>query len=152
MIDRNETESSIIDSTNSKYLPLLIVNSQLNLNLDALLLAGPIKESHLISMLFRPPELFSFEIESNCKLYGMLYMPINYEPGVKYPTVLYMYGGPKAQLVTNAYKANKFSRFNVLSMLGYCVLVVDSRGSDYRGMEFESHLHRRMVEKNILLS
>lgn len=32
----------------------------------------------------------------------------------------------------------------MLALLGYCVLVIDSRGSDYRGMAFESHLYRRM--------
>jgi dipeptidyl-peptidase 9 len=38
----------------------------------------------------------------------------------------------------------RYSRFNVLALLGYCVVVVDSRGSDYRGLEFESFINKRM--------
>ena len=32
----------------------------------------------------------------------------------------------------------------MLALLGYCVVVVDSRGSDYRGQVFESYLNRKM--------
>jgi dipeptidyl aminopeptidase/acylaminoacyl peptidase len=69
--------------------------------------AALIDENLLIQNLFRPPQVFSFETEDNVSLYGMIYFPYNYEPNVKYPTLLYVYGGPKAQIVTNSYKANK---------------------------------------------
>lgn len=39
---------------------------------------------------------------------------------------------------------NRYSRFNILSLLGYCVVVIDSRGSDYRGKSFETHINRKM--------
>ncbi len=32
----------------------------------------------------------------------------------------------------------------MLALLGYCVVVIDSRGSDYRGQVFESYLNRKM--------
>lgn len=57
--------------------------------------------------LFKPPQLFTFQTSDNVKLYGMIYFPINYEHGHKYPTIQYVYGGPRAQIVTNAYKSNK---------------------------------------------
>ncbi len=78
----------------------------LNLNMDSFLLSH-VDESVLVQQLFKPPQIFTFQTPDNLKLYGMIYMPYNYEHGVKYPTLLYVYGGPKAQLVTNAYKANK---------------------------------------------
>lgn len=31
-----------------------------------------------------------------------------------------------------------------MALLGYCVVVIDSRGSDYRGKAFESFLNRKM--------
>jgi dipeptidyl aminopeptidase/acylaminoacyl peptidase len=82
------------------------MNTLLNLNLDSFLFSFP-DESTIVQQLFKPPQIFTFFTNDNCKLYGMVYMPFNYEHGLKYPTVLYVYGGPKAQLVTNSYKANK---------------------------------------------
>lgn len=35
-------------------------------------------------------------------------------------------------------------RMHMLAAQGYCVVCIDSRGSRHRGVEFESHLFRRM--------
>jgi dipeptidyl-peptidase 9 len=93
--------------------------------------------------LLTQPEIFSLRTSDNTNMYGLIYRPCNYKPNVKYPTVLHVYGGPRVQLVSNAYKANGY-RLHMLSLLGYCVVVVDSRGSDYRGVDFKSHLRHRM--------
>ena len=53
------------------------------------------------------PQIFNFQTSDGCTLYGMLYLPHNYTPNVKYPTVLYIYGGPHVQLVSNSYKFTK---------------------------------------------
>lgn len=105
------------------------VNSLLGLNLDTFVLnnspagvgAAPNEttiadESAIVQHLFKPPQIFSFETDDGCKLYGMIYMPFNYEHGVKYPTVLYVYGGPKVQLVNNSYKSNKYIYLNLISI------------------------------------
>ncbi|XP_026528899.1 dipeptidyl peptidase 8 isoform X1 [Notechis scutatus] len=42
-----------------------------------------------------PPEIFSFESSSGFVLYGMVYKPHDLQPGKKYPTVLFIYGGPQ---------------------------------------------------------
>lgn len=56
---------------------------------------------------YQPPILFDFMTEDGCQLYGMCYKPYNMEPGVKYPTVLFVYGGPQVQLVNNSFKGLK---------------------------------------------
>ncbi len=84
-----------------------MMNNLLSLNLDSHLLSYPTDELTLVQHLFKSPQIFTFNTSDNCKLYGIIYVPFNYQQGVKYPTVLYVYGGPKAQIVTNAYKANK---------------------------------------------
>ena len=85
------------------------INSLLSLNIDSVLsmTSSENEESALINYLFKPPETFSFLTDDNCKLYGMIYFPHNYQAGQKYPTVLYVYGGPRAQIVTNTYKPSK---------------------------------------------
>ncbi len=55
----------------------------------------------------KPPQIFKFQSSDGCSIYGMIYLPANYTPNVKYPTVLYVYGGPHVQLVSNSYKANR---------------------------------------------
>lgn len=101
------------------------------------------------SAVLKTPQLFSFNTEDGCLLYGMIYYPNDFKPGQRYPTVLYIYGGPHVQLVSNSYKQVKFMRLNILSLLGYCVVVIDSRGSDYRGLKFESHIKHKMGQVEI---
>lgn len=89
----------------SYYAP---VDAMLGLNLDSFMHSNSSPdESVLVQHLFKPPQIFSFSTADGCKLYGMIYMPFNYEHGVKYPTVQYVYAGPKVQLVSNSFKANK---------------------------------------------
>ena len=54
-----------------------------------------------------PPELFNYKSKSGYTMHGMYYLPHNREPGKKYPTVLFVYGGPHAQLVSNTFKGLK---------------------------------------------
>uniref|UniRef100_A0A8C0CLJ6 dipeptidyl-peptidase IV n=1 Tax=Balaenoptera musculus TaxID=9771 RepID=A0A8C0CLJ6_BALMU len=53
--------------------------------------AGPLPD-------YTPPEIFSFESTTGFTLYGMLYKPHDLQPGKKYPTVLFIYGGPQVTL------------------------------------------------------
>ena len=36
------------------------------------------------------------------KMHGLVYPPSNLIPGLKYPTVLFVYGGPQMQMVNNS--------------------------------------------------
>ncbi|KAG8145210.1 putative Dipeptidyl peptidase 8 protein [Naja naja] len=92
-----------------------------------------------------PPEVFSFESSSGFVLYGMIYKPHDLQPGKKYPTVLFIYGGPQVQLVNNRFKGAKYFRLNTLASLGYVVVVLDNRGSCHRGLAFEGAFKYKMV-------
>lgn len=50
------------------------------------------------------PELYRYKISSGDVLYAMVFRPHNYKPGVAYPTVLNVYGGPAVQTVSNTFK------------------------------------------------
>uniref|UniRef100_A0A8B9G9Y2 dipeptidyl-peptidase IV n=1 Tax=Amazona collaria TaxID=241587 RepID=A0A8B9G9Y2_9PSIT len=100
--------------------------------------AGPLPD-------YIPPEVFSFESSTGFTLYGMMYKPHNLQPGKKYPTVLFIYGGPQVQLVNNRFKGIKYFRLNTLASLGYVVVVIDNRGSCHRGLQFEGAFKYKMV-------
>lgn len=139
----NQSSQAMGSITPELNFSSILMNNVFNLNMESFLLTND-NESSLVEKFFRPPEIFNFMTQDNCKLYGMIYMPFNYVKGQTYPTLLHVYAGPRAQLVTNSYKINKFSRLNILSLLNYCVVVIDSRGSNNRGLEFEAYLKHRM--------
>ncbi|KAK3095569.1 hypothetical protein FSP39_016187 [Pinctada imbricata] len=93
---------------------------------------------------YHAPELFSFRSKCGFDVHTMLFKPHNYEPGIKYPTVLMVYGGPQVQQVTNSFKGIRFLRHHTLASQGYAVVVVDGRGSCTRGIQFEAHIKNRL--------
>lgn len=77
-------------------------------------------------------------------LYYRLITPPNMDPTKKYPTLVYVYGGPHSQLVTDSWLAGANLYFTFLAQQGYVVFTVDNRGTDNRGFEFESCTHRQL--------
>ncbi len=79
-------------------------------------------------------------------LYYRLVKPVDFDPAKKYPAVVYVYGGPHAHNVDNSwnYAARPWEIY--MAQKGYVIFVIDNRGSQYRGFEFESCTHRRLGE------
>ena len=77
-------------------------------------------------------------------LYYRLVKPVNFDASKKYPAVIYVYGGPHAQLITDVrnYGAGGWDIY--MAQLGYVMLTVDNRGSSNRGLEFENCTHRKL--------
>ncbi|KAJ8311744.1 hypothetical protein KUTeg_011099 [Tegillarca granosa] len=93
---------------------------------------------------YNSPDLFDFDSSSGYKMYGLVYKPEGFEPRIKYPTVLMVYGGPQVQQVTNSFKGVRFLRHHTLASQGYVVVVIDGRGSCNRGLQFEGHIKKRL--------
>ena len=79
-------------------------------------------------------------------LYYRLITPPTMKPGEKYPTLVYVFGGPHSQLVTDSWLGGGNLYFMFLAQQGYVVFTVDNRGTDNRGFEFESCTHRHLGE------
>lgn len=77
-------------------------------------------------------------------LYYRLVKPVGFDPQKKYPAVVYVYGGPHAHNVEEAwnYLARPWEIY--MAQRGYVIFVVDNRGSENRGFEFESCTHRHL--------
>ncbi|RKS02239.1 DPP IV N-terminal domain-containing protein [Flavobacterium sp. 102] len=74
-------------------------------------------------------------------LYTRLIKPSNFDPTKKYPVLVYVYGGPHAQMITNSFLDGANLWMYWMAEQGYLVFTVDNRGSDNRGFAFESIIH-----------
>ncbi len=77
-------------------------------------------------------------------LWTRLIKPSNFDPNKKYPVMVYVYGGPHAQMITNSYLDGANLWMYWMAEQGYLVFTVDNRGSDNRGFAFESVIHGRL--------
>ncbi|KAF6023356.1 DPP8 [Bugula neritina] len=94
---------------------------------------------------YQPPQLLTCPLSNSADvMHAMVYKPHNYTEGCKYPTLLFVYGGPQAQMVVNSNRAFRLIRLHTLASLGYAVVCIDGRGSSGRGLQWESHLKCRM--------
>lgn len=73
-----------------------------------------------------------------------LIKPSNFDANKKYPVLVYVYGGPHAQMITNSWGDGASLWMYWMAEQGYLVYTVDNRGSENRGFEFESGIHRQL--------
>jgi dipeptidyl-peptidase-4 len=78
------------------------------------------------------------------ELHGALLEPRDKKPGVRYPTIVMVYGGPGVQTVLNEY--NPRVLWQHLADRGFRVFQVDNRGSVGRGHGFDAPVHKRLGE------
>lgn len=107
--------------------------------------ANPWKDFKLGEM-----SIFSIKAEdSHTDLYCRLIKPVDFDPSKKYPVLIYVYGGPHAQMINRSWTGGAGFWLNLMAQQGYVVFTLDNRGSSDRGFEFESIIHRQLGEKEI---
>ena len=88
-------------------------------------------------------EIDSIKSEDGQTLYTRIIKPYNFDPNKKYPVIVYVYGGPHAQLITDSWLGGAGIYLNYLAQEGFIVFTVDNRGSADRGEAFEQVIHRQ---------
>jgi dipeptidyl-peptidase-4 len=90
-------------------------------------------------------KLFSIKAaDGQTDLYYRLTTPPGFDPARKYPAVVYLYGGPHVQLVTDSWLGGGNLWMQLMAQKGYVVFTVDSRGSANRGSAFERATFRQL--------
>ena len=77
-------------------------------------------------------------------LYYRMVKPYNFDANKKYPTVVYVYGGPHAHNVEASWHWASRSWETYMSQKGYIVFILDNRGSEHRGRDFEQATFRQL--------
>ena len=76
-------------------------------------------------------------------LYYRMVKPHNFDPTKKYPTIIYVYGGPHAHNVEASWHWQSRSWETYMAQKGYILFILDNRGSENRGRDFEQATFRQ---------
>lgn len=90
------------------------------------------------------PELVTLKNANGDALYGRILKPANFDVSNKYPVVVYVYGGPHSQMVTNSWFAGASLWMSNMANRGFIVFTLDNRGTSARGADFEQAIHRNL--------
>lgn len=82
--------------------------------------------------------------DGSTALYYRMVKPTHFDPSKKYPVIVYVYGGPHAQLVHNKWMAGARMWQHFMAQKGYIAFTLDNRGSANRGANFENVIHRQL--------
>lgn len=85
-------------------------------------------------------------VKSACGNYNNHYRlikPLDFDESKKYPVILYVYGGPHSQMVTNSFQAQLRRWEMYMAQRGYVVFVMDNRGTLNQGADYEKAIHRQ---------
>jgi dipeptidyl-peptidase-4 len=77
-------------------------------------------------------------------LRGRLLRPAEMELGRRYPVIVYVYGGPHAQVVRDVWDRSRALWNAMMVQRGFLIFSVDNRGSFGRGRDFERAVDRRL--------
>ena len=92
-----------------------------------------------------PPTFSEFKAEDGTKLYGQLILPLVATAPGKVPLVVYVYGGPAAQTVVNAWMGHELFH-EILAQQGIAVFTVDNRGTPARDRKFQTSIRHEYGE------
>jgi dipeptidyl-peptidase-4 len=90
-----------------------------------------------------PVQFFTIKSRDGIALNCFLIQPLNFDASKKYPVIVFTYGGPHAQVVTDAWGGTGFLWHEMMAQKGYAIFALDNRGSVGRGHVFETPIHHR---------
>jgi len=93
------------------------------------------------------PEFMTIRTGDGLDLNAMLFKPADFDSAKKYPVLIYTYGGPASQIVSNSWHSGMGSLWHqFLLQKGYLVFSLDNRGTFGQGNAFMNLVYRNMGE------
>lgn len=143
----NSNGNYLIDSYSSLTIPknIEIIATKKGKEIAILKAENPLKDYKIGTT-----EFVTLKGSDGTDLYAKITKPADFDASKKYPVLVYVYGGPHAQLVTNSWLGGSrlwMSAFTTSE--NYIVFTLDNRGSANRGFAFESIIHRNLGEAEI---
>jgi dipeptidyl-peptidase-4 len=93
---------------------------------------------------FTSKDFFKFNTSDGVELNGWVMKPKSFDANKKYPVLMYVYGGPGSQSVTNTFGFFDYVWYQMLCQKGFIIACVDGRGTGAKGSEFEKQVYGKM--------
>jgi dipeptidyl-peptidase-4 len=91
-----------------------------------------------------PTAFFEMNTSEGIALNGYMIKPVDFDASKKYPVLMYVYGGPGSQNVTDSWSGLRTMWFNYLAQKGYIIVCVDNRGTGFRGADFKKMTYKQL--------
>ncbi|MCB0692913.1 MAG: S9 family peptidase [Lewinellaceae bacterium] len=92
----------------------------------------------------QPVSFFDFMGPDETRLHGWMIKPAAFDPAKTYPVLMYVYGGPGYQEVTDEWIGQRYWWFQMLASQGMIIAAVDGRGGGARGEAFRKITYRQL--------
>jgi dipeptidyl-peptidase-4 len=93
--------------------------------------------------------VFTIRNKEGNDLYCRLIRPVDFDSLKKYPVIIYVYGGPHSQMITDSWLGGAGLWLNYLAEQGYIVFTLDNRGTSERGKDFEQAIFRHVGDAEV---
>ncbi len=99
---------------------------------------------------FATPKFLKITLYDTLQLNAYMIRPVDFDSTRKYPVLIYTYGGPGSQTVTNTWRNGWGNWWHQLMVQkGYIVFSVDNRGTGARGADFQFLIYKNIGGKNV---
>lgn len=101
---------------------------------------------------YKVPQITSGSItaaDGQTPLYYRMVKPVDFDSTKVYPTVVYVYGGPHAHNVQASFRWGLRGWEAYMASKGYLLFILDNRGSEWRGREFEQATFRHLGDEEM---
>jgi len=87
------------------------------------------------------PEFHTFKAEDGLEIPAVMFKPFNFSPGEKYPAIVYVYGGPGAQVVVDRWGSRTLWN-SLLAQEGFYVFVFEVRAGMGKNKSLETSVYK----------
>jgi dipeptidyl-peptidase-4 len=133
--------SYVIDRFSSHSTPrtISILDAKGHIRQTLLKAANPLKDYRLGDV-----KLLKIKNKEGIDLNARLILPVDFDPAKQYPVIIYVYGGPHGQMITDRWISGWRLWFQYMAQRGFIVFTLDNRGTNARGLAFEQAIHRQL--------
>jgi dipeptidyl aminopeptidase/acylaminoacyl peptidase len=92
-----------------------------------------------------PPDLFRVKAaDGETDIYGLLYLPVGFDPAQRYPVLDHPYPGPHMARMLPGFDQSPAWDSEAVASLGFVVMALNGRGTPGRNKAFHDHNHRNI--------
>ena len=138
----SEKGESLLDYVEEPDLPRMIVATDTKTGRQTTLFTAPDPWAEYEQPRFECGTIKA--ADGTTDLYYRMVKPADFDPTKRYPTVVYVYGGPHAHNVDASWHYGSRSWETYMAQKGYIIFILDNRGSENRGRDFEQVTFRQL--------